>query len=81
MSGIRVIKTEYERCEPVGRELLRKAKDAQAYRKNWADKEVGQAAKEAATHLAGIARGRVSITIDSSDYDRIFGKKRRSNAA
>ena len=75
MNDVRITKTEYERCEPVGRALTQKAKEAQAYRKEWANKEIGQAAKEAATHLAGIARGRVSITIDPSDYERIFGKK------
>ncbi len=75
---IKITKTHYERCEPVGKEILRQAKEEKAYRKNWADKEIGQSCKEVATFLAGQARGRVSIMIDSTSWEKIFGRKRKN---
>ncbi len=77
--GIKITKTPFERAAPAGQELVRKMKEDRTYRKNWADKEIGQAAKEAATHLAGIARGRVSVMLDPNDWERIF-RKRGKNA-
>ena len=80
MSDVKVTKTNYERCEPAGREVLRQAKEQHEYRNNWANKEIGQAAKEAATHIAGMARGRVSVMMNGDDWERIF-RKGRKNAA
>ena len=78
--AIRITKTAFEMAEPVGKELLRKAREDQEYRKDWANKEIGQASKEVATHLAGIARGRVSVTVDPVAWERIFrGKKGAKN--
>ena len=74
--SIKVTKTPYERCEPVGRELVKKMKEDRAYRKHSADREVGQAAKDIAHHIAGLARGRVSVIINAKDWDRIFGRKK-----
>ena len=82
MADFKVTKTPFERAEPVGRELLRKATAEKEYRKSWVDKEVGQASKEIANHLAGLARGRVSVTIDPDAWERVFGqriKNRRNN--
>ena len=71
---IKITKTPFERAEPVGKALLQKCKAEKEYRKNWADKEIGQASKEIANHLAGKARGRVSVMLDPSDWERIFRK-------
>lgn len=75
--GIKVTKTHFERCEPAGKEILRQAKEEKDYRKNWADKEIGQSAKEAATYLAGQARGKVSVIVDPVAWQRIFGGRKR----
>jgi len=74
--SVKISKTQFERCEPVGRELLRKAKEEKDSRKKWADNEVGQSAKDAATYLCGLGRGRVMFTIDPNDWERIFRRKK-----
>ena len=80
MIDVKITKTPFERAEPVGRELLKKATAEKEYRKNWVDKEIGQASKEIANHLAGLARGRVSVTIDPIAWQRIFGKEKNNVA-
>ena len=72
---VRIKRTAFEMAEPVGRELLHKAKEDREYRKNWADKEIGQASKEVANHLAGIARGRITVMVDPVAWQRVFGRK------
>ncbi len=73
------IRTPYDRAEKAGKEILHKAIDYKKYRKDWADKEIGQASKETATYVAGLARGRVSVIVDPVSWERIF-RKRRHNA-
>lgn len=75
--------TPYERCERdgVGQRCLKDAIDAKAKRKEWADKECGQAAKDVAGYIAGQARGRITVcTIKADDWERIFGKKGKQHA-
>lgn len=77
MSYTKITKTPFERAEPVGKALLQQCKEEREYRKKWSDREIGQSAKEAATYLAGQARGRVSFNIDPNDWERIFGKGKK----
>jgi len=72
---IKVTKTPFERAEPAGKEILKKAKQEKAKRTEWADKEIGQGAKEMATYFSARAKGRVSVVMDSDNYERIFGGK------
>jgi len=62
-----------------GKKFVREAREFKAQRKEWADKEVYQSAKEAASYLIGQSRGRVSVTIDPNDWERIFRRDKKHN--
>lgn len=74
---IKVGRNSFEQAEPAGKALLKKATEEHFKRKEWVNKEVGQASKDIAKHIAGLARGRVSVMIDSDRYNEIFRKKGR----
>jgi len=59
----------------VGDRCVREAKEYKRLRKESSDKATYNAAKEAADYLVGRANGRVSVTIDPKDWERIFGRK------
>lgn len=61
MSNIKV-KSNFEMCEPVGKEILRQARAEKERRRNWANSGCEQAAKEGASYLGAKARKRVYFT-------------------
>ena len=75
MANFKVTKTHFERCEPVGKELVKKAEQDRDYRKRWANKECTQSAKEMASYFVAKSVGRVFHQNDPETYERIFGKK------
>jgi hypothetical protein len=80
-ASVKITKTPFDMAAPVGKQLLEKCKNEKEYRKNWADKEIGQASKEIATHFAGLARGRASIVMDSKYWNTINRIFRRDGDA
>lgn len=72
---IQITKTPFERCAPVGAALVKKAREEKARRKQWADNEIGQSAKEMATYFRAKSNGRVMMMIDPDAWTRIFGRK------
>lgn len=78
MPDVKITSTPFERAKPAGEALLKKAQEHYKSRADYANREVGQAAKDAATFLAGQARGRINVTIDAASWERIFGKGRRN---
>ena len=75
MADFKVTKTPFERAEPVGREVVKKAAEHRDYRKQWANKECAQSAKEMASYFVARSKGRVFHQNDPETYERIFGKK------
>lgn len=75
---VAITKTAFDRCEPVGKALVKKAEAERDYRKQWANKEIGQACKDGAQYIANRARGSISVimNIDDERYAHIFGRKR-----
>lgn len=75
----KVTKTHLERCAPAGREAVRQAKEAHRLLKESSNKSSYNAAKDAASYLVGQSRGRVMVTIDPQDYERIFRNAKKHN--
>lgn len=73
MVGISSMRTPYEQAENAGKQILAKAKKDHLKRKEYGRKETYQAAKEAATYLAHLNTGRVSVTVACDNYEKIFG--------
>jgi len=78
MPDIVKLKTPFEQAEKAGKEALRKAKEEHLRRKEYGDKESYQAAKEGATYLYNLSRGKVTVRLDFSgdkamDYKKVFG--------
>ena len=76
MTTITKMRTPYEQAEPAGKALLKKAIDYKNYRSDWAKKEIGQASKEIAHHIAGLARGRLSVMVDPTRWEQIFRRNK-----
>ncbi len=78
MINIVKIRTPYDRAEKAGKEILRKATEEHHKRKEYGAKESYQAAKEGATYLYNLRRGKVTVVLNfigdkSMNYKRVFG--------
>ncbi len=78
MADIVRIRSPYDQAEKAGKECLRQAKEEHLKRKEYGAKESYQAAKEGATYLYNLRRGKVTVILDftgdkSMNYKRVFG--------